>query len=114
MRSRYTAYALGRADHVERTWHPRTRPAGVTVDPAVRWTGLDVSSSDGGGPDDDEGTVTFTARWESGDRATRQSGVLEECSRFERRAGRWFYVGVAADHPEGPPRPAREVTRPPA
>ncbi|HVX54620.1 YchJ family protein, partial [Nocardioides sp.] len=26
MRSRYAAYALGKADYVFRTWHPRTRP----------------------------------------------------------------------------------------
>ena len=29
MRSRYTAFALGDAGHLWRTWHPRTRPPAV-------------------------------------------------------------------------------------
>ena len=42
MRSRYTAYALGHADHIWRTWHPATRPERVTIDPTTTWTGLTV------------------------------------------------------------------------
>ena len=37
MRSRYSAYAHGDADYLFRTWHPRTRPTDVTVDPDVVW-----------------------------------------------------------------------------
>ena len=40
MRSRYTAFAVGDADHLFRTWHPRTRPDDVAVDPATSWLGL--------------------------------------------------------------------------
>ena len=40
MRSRYTAFVRGDADHLFRTWHPRTRPDDVAPDPATRWTGL--------------------------------------------------------------------------
>ena len=32
MRSRYTAFAVGDVDHLWRTWHPRTRPAELTLD----------------------------------------------------------------------------------
>ncbi|WP_245613895.1 YchJ family protein [Knoellia sinensis] len=71
MRSRYTAYATGDADHVFRTWHPATRPSEVDLDPAIRWTGLDVLSASG---DDTEGTVEFAAHWLSGDGAARQRG----------------------------------------
>ncbi|MDM4142526.1 MULTISPECIES: YchJ family protein [Mycobacterium] len=92
MRSRYSAFARGEADYLFRTWHPRTRPAEVTVDPGITWTGLQVSDTVAGGPGDDSGEVEFTASYESASRA----GSLHERSRFERRAGRWFYLdGVA-------------------
>jgi SEC-C motif domain protein len=77
MRSRYSAYAVGETDYVWRTWHPRTRPERVHPDPAVRWTGLEII-------DAGEDTVEF--------RAHHSAGTLRERSRFERRAGRWFYV----------------------
>ncbi len=41
MRSRYTAFALGDADHLWRTWHPRTRPPAVEAG-RLEWTGLEV------------------------------------------------------------------------
>jgi len=88
MRSRYSAFATGRVDHVFRTWHPRTRPVDVTPAPGVTWLGLDVLRSVDGGPSDENGTVEFRARFE---RAGVEQ-VLHETSRFERRAGRWVYV----------------------
>ena len=93
MRSRYTAYAVGAVDHVWRTWHPATRPAEVTPDPATTWTGLTVLRVDGGGEDDETGLVEFVARYQdiSGGRGPR-SGKLHELSTFGRRAGRWLYV----------------------
>lgn len=93
MRSRYSAFAHGDADYLFRTWHPRTRPADVVIDPNITWTGLDVLDVVAGGPDDDSGEVQFAARFESGGRM----GALRERSRFERRAGRWFYLDAAAE-----------------
>ena len=90
MRSRYTAYAVGALDHVVRTWHPRTRPADLTLDPGLRWTGLrilDAAGGEGGGGDD-VGEVEFVASWES----RGERGSLHERSRFARRGGRWLYV----------------------
>jgi len=43
MRSRYAAFAVGDADYLFRTWHPRTRPDSVVVDPALSWTGLEIA-----------------------------------------------------------------------
>ena len=88
MRSRYTAYALGRTDHVFRTWHPRNRPDEVAPDPGVTWTGLEVLATEAGGPDDASGVVEFRARF----RTAGAPQVLHERSRFERRGGGWVYV----------------------
>jgi SEC-C motif domain protein len=93
MRSRYSAFAYGDADYLFRTWHPRTRPVEVSVDPTITWTGLEVVDTVAGGPDDDFGEVEFTARVESAARA----GSLHERSRFERRAGRWFYLDAVGE-----------------
>ncbi|TCI97780.1 YchJ family protein [Aeromicrobium sp. IC_218] len=87
MRSRYSAFALGLEDHLLATWHPRTRPADVAPDPALRWTGLVVQAA-AGAPDDTTGTVEFTASYVSPD----GPGAMHEVSRFERRGGRWFYL----------------------
>lgn len=94
MRSRYSAFAYGDADYLFRTWHPRTRPIDVTVDPLITWTGLAVIGTAAGGRDDDTGEVEFTARFTCAGRA----GSLHERSRFERRAGRWFYLGAVAEN----------------
>ncbi len=88
MRSRYSAFAYGDADYLFRTWHPRTRPVDVTVDPGITWTGLEVIDAVAGGPGDDRGEVEFRALFESAGRPDS----LHERSRFERRAGRWFYL----------------------
>ncbi len=94
MRSRYTAYVLGDRDHLLRTWHPRTRPDGGDPDPStVTWTGLRVIVTRDGGLDDDTGVVSFEAGFRTGNR----DEVMSETSWFERRAGRWFYVGPLAD-----------------
>lgn len=91
MRSRYSAFALGDADHLFRTWHPATRPK--DVDPgALSWEGLEILDTDGGGVADDEGVVEFLAHFRSGTGRRSTPGRLHERSRFGRRAGRWFYL----------------------
>ena len=88
MRSRYAAFALGEDDHLFRTWHPRTRPAEVSSEPSLTWTGLEVLATDAGGTSDEEGTVEYVACFDG----PRGSGAVHELSRFARRAGRWVYV----------------------
>ncbi|KAF2416644.1 YchJ family metal-binding protein [Microbacterium sp. B35-30] len=88
MRSRYTAFVVGDERHLAATWHPGTRPEDLSLDPAQRWTGLDVVAVEGGGEDDARGVVEFHAAWRHG----RDQGVLHERSRFLRRSGRWWYV----------------------
>ena len=88
MRSRYSAYAVGRLDHVFRTWHPRTRPSVIEPTPGLTWTTLSIRRTEAGQPADDEGVVEFDASYRTAD----GPGTQHERSRFARRAGRWFYL----------------------
>ena len=89
MRSRYSAFAVGDADHLLATWDPRTRPRRVELDPADRWTRLEVLGGTGGGLFDSTGAVAF--------RAHHRDGVVAEDSAFRRDEGRWVYVGPVSD-----------------
>jgi SEC-C motif-containing protein len=89
MRSRYSAFATGHLDYIFRTWHPRTRPSDLSPTPDVVWLGLQVLRTIAGGPLDDTGTVEFRARFRRADRTQ----LMQETSRFQRRAGLWVYVG---------------------
>ncbi|MFF4589421.1 YchJ family protein [Streptomyces sp. NPDC001388] len=84
MRSRYTAFVRGDAAHLMRTWHPRTRPARLELDPGMRWTGLEILGTTDGSAFHRTGTVEF--------RASFRGGSLHENSRFERVDGAWVYV----------------------
>ncbi len=88
MRSRYSAFALGDPAYLLSTWHPSTRPRTLTLDPGVRWIGLEVLGTEGGRLLDPEGTVEFRAHHRSGSRA----GAQHEMSRFVRESGRWRYL----------------------
>jgi SEC-C motif-containing protein len=92
MRSRYSAFAVGDVGYLLATWHPRTRPRGLDLDPQVRWTGLDVLATTGGSLLSAEGTVEFRAHYVRDGRA----GSQHENSRFVRDDGAWRYLdGVA-------------------
>ena len=92
MRSRYSAYVLGRVDYLLATWHPSTRPTTLPAEEhGLRWLGLDVKRHQA--QDADHATVEFVARSKLGGQAHR----LHEISRFERlaepgAAPRWYYL----------------------
>ncbi|GAB3982619.1 YchJ family metal-binding protein [Plantactinospora veratri] len=88
MRSRFSAYAVGDADYLLRTWHPETRPVRLALDPALRWTRLDILDTDRGGLLDSTGTVEFRAHY----RRSGRPGELHERSRFGRADGEWRYL----------------------
>jgi SEC-C motif domain protein len=89
MRSRYSAFAVGDADYLLRTWHSSARPPALTLDPALRWTRLAVLETRDGGLFDATGTVAFRAVYVQ----QGQRGVLAETSRFVRQDGQWVYLG---------------------
>ncbi len=88
MRARYSAYAVVDLDFVWRSWHPSTRPAELTPDGRLTWTGLQILDTVDGGPGEETGEVEFRAHYTHGGRAA----TLHERSRFAVRAGRWLYV----------------------
>ena len=88
MRSRYTAYVRQDRAHLSRTWHPSTRPDPLVLTSGLRWTGLEVVSTSGGGLLEPEGTVHFRASAVVDGRRE----VLDEHSRFVRDDGRWRYL----------------------
>lgn len=84
MRSRYSAFVRLERDYLLHTWHPRTRPGSLELDPGMRWTGLEILDTTDGSAFHSTGTVTF--------RASFKGGSLRERSRFERVDGAWVYV----------------------
>jgi SEC-C motif-containing protein len=86
MRSRYSAFVLQDAGYLLATWHPGTRPSRVDFDRATKWLGLQVRDHRASG--ENRAEVEFVARYRVSGRAAR----LHERSRFEREAGRWFYI----------------------
>lgn len=86
MRSRYSAFVLGRADYLQASWHASKRPANLDLEPGIRWLGLEVREHRA--IDADHAEVEFVARSRVAGRGQR----LHERSRFVREEGRWFYV----------------------
>lgn len=89
MRSRYSAYALGLSEYVQRTWHASTRPAGLDLQQELsngKWLGLTVKQHS---PQGDKAEVEFMARYKP---KAGPASRLHERSRFVRENGQWFYV----------------------
>ncbi len=105
MRSRYTAYVKGEIDHIFATYAPKVAD-GVDRQETERWSkestwlGLEIVSTEGGGPNDEEGMVEFKARHS----AKKDGPVLEhhEKARFARGGTdrRWLYVDGESARPE--------------
>ncbi|MFG2295700.1 YchJ family protein [Streptomyces sp. NPDC048603] len=89
MRSRFSAFAVGDASYLLRSWHSSTRPDGLELDPAQRWERLEILGTERGGMFETEGAVEFRAYYREG----RHAGSLHENSSFTREGGSWVYVG---------------------
>lgn len=93
MRSRYSAFVLGKLDYLLATWHASTRPPQLEPEPpGMKWLGLEVRRCQVHGGQGAQGahraSVEFVARSKLGGRAHR----LHERSDFVFEAGQWFYV----------------------
>ncbi|WP_166265580.1 YchJ family protein [Marinobacter caseinilyticus] len=98
MRSRFSAFVLGKADYLRQTWHTSTRPTSLNLDDSPRWQSLSVLSASQHG---DQGTVHFRAVYK--DQA--DWGYLEEASEFIREFGVWYYL--AGNPTQGVLKPGR-------
>ncbi|MBF0305127.1 MAG: YchJ family protein [Alphaproteobacteria bacterium] len=96
MRSRYSAFVKADIGHLERSLSPAEK---ADFDPAqakswaetAEWLGLEIRATEGGGPEDQTGTVAFTARF----RVQGKDQAHHETARFTRHDGRWAYAGGA-------------------
>lgn len=111
MRSRYTAHVMGNFDHVANTHAPEAagdynKEAAAAQSKNTEWMGLDITETVAGGPGDDTGTVTFTARF-------KENGELHahrERSEFRKENGEWLYVDGQIN-PQIEPRRVDKVGR---
>lgn len=93
MRSRFSAYALGKVDYLLATTAESER-AKLDRDEliqycrTIRCVSLKILSAELGGPEDETGTVKFHASLQV--QGKRQ--LHSELSRFSREAGAWVYV----------------------
>jgi SEC-C motif-containing protein len=93
MRSRYSAYVLGRVDYLQATTLP-AQQAALDIEGISRWSlnstwlGLEVNDSVVLGGKPEHALVTFTARWHD------QSGehAHQERSAFVQSSGKWYFI----------------------
>ena len=93
MRSRFSAYALGKVDYLIATRPEAKRPEEnreelVTYCKSVQCVGLKIVGREKGGQADDTGVVTFHASLQTNGRRS----LHIETSTFARENGRWVYV----------------------
>ena len=110
MRSRFTAFARGNLDHVEKTLCHEERenfdPASAEEMSKVEWTRLEILGTSEGGEEDDAGMVNFAAHFKQGGKRL----VHRERSSFRREDGLWVYVDGEVN-PKAPPRQVAKVGR---
>ncbi|MCE0724115.1 MULTISPECIES: YchJ family protein [Legionella] len=91
MRSRYTAYSMGKIDYIKNTMKGNAlisfneMEAGQWAK-SVTWIDLEVMHTSMSGPD--KGFVEFAARFSE----HNQIKIIHELSEFHKETGRWFYV----------------------
>ncbi len=113
MRARYTAHTRADIDFIAATIHPESAED-FDADSARRWAeesewvGLEISGTSGGGPDDEMGTVAFTARFRD------KRGELQthrELSFFKKVDGEWRFRDAQPPELEQVRREAPKVGR---
>lgn len=93
MRARYTAYTQAEMEFLSLSLHPDKReendPEGVR-DWAENseWHGLQVLETEGGGPEDDQGTVEFIASYTYQD----EEQNYHEVATFDKVDGQWYFT----------------------
>ncbi|MBC8011447.1 MAG: YchJ family protein [Burkholderiales bacterium] len=112
MRSRYSAYSKRNYIHLRRTLSKEQQADFSEADArewaeSSDWLGLDVTATEGGGADDQEGVVDFVARF----RTAGEERKHVEKARFAREDGQWVYVGQVVPKAEPVRRESPKVGR---
>ena len=101
MRSRYTAYARTAIDYLLSTTHPAKK--GAYDADAMRswaeesdWQGLEIISTEKGGPDDDTGRVEFIARYSEKGKSREHHEIAD----FKKQNGKWYFYDGRAPRTE--------------
>lgn len=111
MRSRYTAHFMGNFDHVANTHAPEikdtyNKSAAKSQAKNTEWVSLEITATEDGGPDDETGVVTFTARFkENGEVYAHRERAI-----FRREKGEWVYVDGKIN-PQIEPRRVEKIGR---
>jgi SEC-C motif domain protein len=92
MRSRYSAFVLGRGDYLAATLSTEQQKDFDIEDfnasaANTKWQGLEVRNSSDGGESDETGTVEFVARYKAG----KDQITHHELAMFTREEGRWVF-----------------------
>lgn len=92
MRSRYSAYALGNIEYIEKTTHPDkraefNREASEEWAGKSEWKGLEVLKTKAGEATDKSGQVEFIATYALAGQTFRH----HELSEFRKEKGAWFF-----------------------
>jgi SEC-C motif-containing protein len=93
MRSRYAAYALGDIDYIVQTHDPDRvgeidRASTEAWSKNAQWQGLEILSTEAGGPDDQQGVVEFCARYKIKNVTINH----RERAEFRKHEGGWVFV----------------------
>ncbi|MCK5073457.1 MAG: YchJ family protein [Bacteriovoracaceae bacterium] len=93
MRARYSAFAKGELDYIEKT-HDPDDSENFDVDNirewalGSKWHGLEIVQTEKGLEGDDEGIVEFKAHYES----KGIKNTHHEVSEFQRKDGQWYFI----------------------
>ena len=101
MRARYTSYATGKIDFIEKTHAPESRAdfdrkASEKWAKDSSWKGLAVVATKDGGPDDKTGIVSFIAGFSQ----AGQDYEHHEIATFRKEGANWLFVDGKSPKPE--------------
>lgn len=113
LRSRFCAYTNHEIEYLMETTHPDKRQDDDETSfkkwaKKMKWLKLSIlKSDDGGGPDDNEGSIEFVADYE-------QKGIRKkhhELAKFKKKDDKWYFFDASTPIPETYKRPERKVGR---
>ncbi|MGD9212262.1 MAG: YchJ family protein [Desulfobacteraceae bacterium] len=108
MRARYSAHVKAQVDYIYDTTHPDKRDKVDRKQVTAwaknsEWLGLQINATQDGGPEDDQGTVEFTARYREKEKTMEHREIAE----FVRKDGLWYFLDG------NPPKPVQSIRKGP-